>query len=315
MLFYDGRGKNQLPKFDEVKQIDTVAIVGVGLIGGSIGLALRERDLARRVIGVGRRKSTLQTARRLGAISSGTQNLARGVAEADLVVVCTPVASIVPLVREAAEHCPAQALITDAGSTKAEIVAQLDERLDGRARFVGSHPMAGGEQSGPRYAKADLFQQRTVITTPTRSTAVRDRDEIRHFWSALGANVVEMSPAEHDLCVAAVSHLPHLVAAALAVTTSEKDLPFAATGWLDSTRVASGDVQLWMEIFKSNRSHVLKSLRQFARLVADLESALAGGDERKLRRLLEEAKQKRDAGSESPTDKGNRRESRSDGGT
>jgi prephenate dehydrogenase len=304
LLFYDGRSRNQLPKFDEVKQIDTVAIVGVGLIGGSIGLALRERRLARRVIGVSRRKSTLQTARRRGAISSGTHNLARAVAEAELIVVCTPVASIVPLVREAAEHCPAEALITDAGSTKAEIVAQLDENLDGRARFLGSHPMAGGEQSGPQYAKADLFQQRTVITTPTRRTSDGDRDKIRQFWSALGANVVELSPTEHDRCVAAVSHLPHLVAAALSATTAKKDLQFAASGWLDTTRVASGDVQLWMEILETNRSHVLKSLGQFARLVADLESALAGGDDKKLRRLLNEAKQKRDSVSESRTDEG-----------
>lgn len=295
MPFYAGRTRNQLPKFDEVKQIDTVAIVGVGLIGGSIGLALRERGLARHVIGVGRRQATLQAARRRGAISSGTQKLARGVAEADLVVVCTPVASIVPLVREVAQLCPAEALLTDAGSTKAEIVAQLDETLDGHARFVGSHPMAGGERSGPQHARADLFDQRTVITTPTRRTAAGDRDKIRQFWTALGAKVVELSPAEHDRCVAGVSHLPHLVAAALAATTSEKDVQFAASGWLDTTRVASGDVQLWIEILETNRSHVLKSLRQFARLVADLESALAGGDERKLRQLLTAAKQKRDA--------------------
>lgn len=287
-----------------MKQIDTVAIVGVGLIGGSVGLALRERGLARQVIGVSRRKSTLQTARRRGAISSGTQNLARAVAEANLVVVCTPVASIVPLVRDVAKNCRAEALITDAGSTKAEIVGLLEEKLDGRARFVGSHPMAGGEQSGPRHAQADLFHQRTVITTPTRRTPVGDRDRIRQFWTGLGANVVEMSPAEHDRCVAAVSHLPHLVASALAAATAEKDLPLAATGWLDTTRIASGDVQMWMEILESNRSHVLKSLRQFARLVADLESSLAGGDERKLRRLLTEAKQKRDSVSESRTNEG-----------
>lgn len=278
-----------------MKQLETIAIIGVGLIGASVGMAVRERKLARRVVGISRRQSTLRTARRQGAIDSGTQSLSRGVSAADLVVICTPVGSVVPVARQAAEHCGTEPLITDAGSTKAEIVKQLDGGLAGGARFIGSHPMAGSEETGPRHARADLFENRVVIITPTRQSKPADCRVIRDFWSALGARVKKMKPAEHDRCVAAISHLPHLVAAALAASTGFKDLKDVASGWLGTTRVASGDVDLWMQILETNRPHVLKSLQQFARLVAELETALENGDDMKLRRILSDAKRKRDS--------------------
>jgi prephenate dehydrogenase len=278
-----------------VKQLDTIAIIGVGLIGGSVGMAVRERKLARRVVGISRRQSTLRTARRRGAIDNGSQNLARGVAGADLIVVCAPVGSIVSLSRQAAQHCGGGPLITDAGSTKAEIVQQLDGGLPDGARFVGSHPMAGSEETGPAHAQADLFENRMVIITPTKRTKPTDSQAIQEFWKALGANVTEMKPVEHDRCVAAISHLPHLAASALAGATNDKDLEIAANGWLDTTRIASGDVDLWMQILETNRPHVLKSLRQFAKLVADLQCALESGDDRKLRKILTDAKRKRDS--------------------
>ena len=155
---------------------DTVAIIGVGLIGGSIGLALRKRGLAKNVVGVGRRASSLRRAKECGAVTSTTTSLARGVADAELVVVCTPIETIVPSVLAAAEHCPTGALITDAGSTKAEIVAALDGQLPSRAAFVGSHPLAGSEKNGPQHARDDLFDGRVVEEDAARSGA-KDLEE------------------------------------------------------------------------------------------------------------------------------------------
>ena len=277
------------------KRIYTVAIIGVGLIGGSIGLALRRRGLASEVIGIGRRQSTLKIARHRGAISSGTTNLQRGVADADLVVVCTPVDSIPDLVCAASEAAPPAALITDAGSTKAAIVKQLAGRLGAGAPFLGSHPMAGSEQTGPQHADASLFDGRAVIVTPTRRTDASDRRRLKRFWTSLGGRVVEMAPEEHDRRVAAVSHLPHLVAAALASNTSDRDLQLVASGWMDTTRIAAGEVDMWMDILKSNRSHILKSAARFEKLMASLRGALERGDDDTLRRILQDGKQKRDA--------------------
>lgn len=277
------------------EQFGTVAIVGVGLIGGSIGMGLLQRGVARQVVGIGRRSSTLRVARQRAAITRGSVHLDRGVADADLVVVCAPVGSIVPLVCQVAECCKPGTLITDAGGTKAEIVRQLDGQLDRDVRFLGSHPLAGGEQSGPMHAQADLLVNRTVIVTPTRRSREDDRHRLRDFWTALGAKVVEMSPAEHDRCVATVSHLPHLAAAAVAASTPEKLLEHVATGWRDTTRVAAGDVDLWMDIILTNRSHILKSLDRFETLVHSIHDAIDREDAVQLRRILTDAKRKRDA--------------------
>ena len=166
---------------------DTVAIVGVGLIGGSIGLALREKGLARRVVGIGRRAASLAAAKRCGAISQSTVDLAQGVRQAELTVVCTPVGLVAGHCRQAAEHCPVEALVTDAGSTKASIVAALGSDLGRGVRFVGSHPLAGGEKTGPAAARADLFEDRVVVVTPARSSREEDLDRAEAFWRALGS--------------------------------------------------------------------------------------------------------------------------------
>lgn len=278
-----------------MKQWDTVAIVGVGLIGGSIGLGLRERGLARHVVGIGRRTSTLRAARQAGAVTSTTLDLAKGVSSAELVVVCTPVGRIVTDVRAAAEACPQDCLITDAGSTKGEIVAALDGKSVGRAHFIGSHPLAGSEKSGPTAAMGDLFVGRTVIVTPTRATRKQDYSALFAFWTDLGANVVSMSAAAHDRILAATSHLPHLAASALAAATPAADLEFAAGGWLDTTRIASGDPDLWQQIFFANRKQVLAALSRYEKSLASLRRALERGDEKKLKDILLQAKRRRDA--------------------
>ena len=210
-----------------MKTLRSVTIVGVGLIGGSIGLALRQRNPTLKVVGVGSRPATLETARQLGAISAIATNLQESVADSDLVVVCAPVDHIVEEVRKLALHCRPGALITDAGSTKAAIVSELsaaatDSNWPSEVRFVGSHPLAGNEKKGPLHARADLFTGRTVVITPTAASRPQDIRRLEDFWSGLGANVLQMPAEEHDSALAMTSHLPHLAAAAIAGATPER---------------------------------------------------------------------------------------------
>lgn len=280
---------------------DTVAIVGVGLIGGSLGLALRERNLARRVVGVGRRASSLTAALAVGAVDAATTDLAEGVAEASAVVVCTPVSRIAEDVVRAAAAAPPGTLITDAGSVKqsvAEGVAGLAQQQTPplpELRFVGSHPLAGSEKSGPQYATADLYVGRMVLITPEESTDPAVTAEATALWEAVGANVQTMSPAEHDLVLAATSHLPHALASVLAAGIPGPWWAYSAGGLRDTTRIAAGDPELWRQILLANREALLGRLQQFESDLADFRAALAAGDGDRLLQLLALGKEQRDA--------------------
>ena len=277
-----------------MKRWDTVAIVGVGLIGGSIGQALLGRGLARQVVGIGRNPASLQQARSCGAVNITTTSLAKGVSEAEVVVVCTPVEQVVGHVCQAAEHAPEHAIITDVASTKQRIVSELVQRLPDDSHFVGSHPLAGGEKGGPSNARPDLLDGRTVVLTPDPKTRRSDVKIVSQFWKSLGSRIVQMPPNLHDEAVAATSHLPHLVASALAASTSEGDLVLASSGWLDTTRVAAGDVDLWRQIFMDNGSNVLKTLSRFEKQLAAFRQALEQKNETKITELLDAGKQRRD---------------------
>jgi prephenate dehydrogenase len=278
-----------------MKPLKTVAIVGVGLIGGSIGMTLRERKLAERVIGIGRRQESLRVARRVGAIDHTTVDIEKGVAEADLVIVCTPVGRIVEDIRKAAMHCPEGTLLTDAGSTKQTIVAALDEGLPRGCRFLGSHPLAGSEKTGSAFASNDLFEGRIAIITPTKNTRAEDFDFVEEFWEGLGSVVIQLSPEEHDRALAITSHLPHIVAAALAATVPEKYFRLAGPGIHDTTRIASGDAELWAQIFALNRDNILSTCEQFSAMLAGLQTAVRNGNHDDIIRLLTLAKKNRDA--------------------
>lgn len=282
--------------------LNRVAIVGVGLIGGSIGLALRQRGLAAEVIGIGRREATLQTALDRGAVSQVSTNLDTGMADADLIIVCTPVAQIVETVQRIARHCPAAALITDVGSTKESVCSALTPRLPASspsstssATFIGSHPLAGSEKSGVEHADANLFVHRPAVITPLPGTDEAAVARLAEFWTALGARVVRMTPAEHDQAVAAVSHLPHLLASVLAAAVPVEFLPLASTGWRSTTRVAAGSPELWEQILLDNRGHVLQSLDNFAKVLASFRQALQAGDSQEIHRILAAGKKSRDA--------------------
>lgn len=277
---------------------DTVAIVGVGLMGGSIGLALRKERMARHVIGIGRRIEPLRAAENRRAITEVTTDLRQGVASANLVVVCTPVEQVPEFVAAAAKACKPETIITDVGSTKAAIVVACDKALaDSKglwASFVGSHPLAGSERTGVEFARDDLFQGRTTVVTPSENTPPEAAAKIEALWQGLGSKVVNMSPQEHDAAVAATSHLPHLIASALAAATPAELLPLTATGWADTSRIASGDIELWRQIFLDNRVNTLKALASFETVLAELRAALEAADGPALARLLQQGKRIRD---------------------
>jgi prephenate dehydrogenase len=273
----------------------TVAIVGVGLIGGSVGKAVRDRGLARRVIGIGRSSASLAEARRHGAITEATVDVA-SVAEADLVVLAAGVAALPKLLAAVDAAVRPGTLITDTGSTKATLVAAWERRRRGRrGRFVGAHPLAGSHRRGAAAADADLFAGRVTVVTPAAATPTEDVTDVATFWSAVGATVFVMPPREHDRIVAATSHAPHLIAAAIAAATPAAGRRFTAGGWRDTTRIAAGDPGLWADILLDNAGPVAAATRRIAMLAGRMLRAIEAGDRRRLVAILERAKEERDA--------------------
>jgi prephenate dehydrogenase len=284
---------------------DTVVIVGVGLIGGSIGQALRKRKLARQVLGVGRRPASLRKALACKAIDQGIRDLDSAVGDADLVVVCTPLAKICETVQAVRRSCRADTLITDVGSTKASIVHGVESaagksRSSSLGRFIGSHPIAGSEKSGVEFADPALFDGRMTIVTPPSAPAVLAAHEeclerVCNFWRSLGSRLTLMTPEAHDEVMAATSHLPHLVASALAGATPSDLREFVGPGWRDTTRIAAADSSLWTEILTDNSRYTLRALDQLLKRLNAFRSAIGKLSPDDLHRLLHEGKTSRDA--------------------
>lgn len=277
-----------------VNPFRTVAIVGVGLLGGSLGLALRKRGLARRVVGIGRRQSVLDRAVALGAVDQGTLDLAAGVSDAELMVLATPVGAMADLARAAKGSLPKGSVVTDVGSTKARLTREIEEIAGDAFRYVGSHPMAGSEKRGVEEAAAGLFEGALCFVTPTARTDPRGLSLVTELWQAVGARVRIINPTDHDRLVAGASHLPHLVAAALVNATPSEALMCVGPGFRDTTRVASGDPRMWVDVCLQNRERILDALRQFDREVHVLRDVLSRGAEAELLAWLETAKAVRD---------------------
>ncbi len=273
----------------------TLTIVGVGLIGGSVGLAAKQRGLARSVRGVGRSLSNLERARAFGAIDEIYLDLAQAVTDADLVVFCTPVDRIAEQVLACAPHCKTGALLTDAGSTKGQIVAAVEGKLPAGVAFVGSHPLAGSEKRGPEPADAKLFQNRWTVVTRTPHTDAAALEKTVAFWHALGSREMMRAPDDHDRALAMTSHLPHLLAAALAGLLPENLFSLTAGGFRDTTRIAAGDPALWSAIFNHNRAALLDTLVPLKDRLLQFQQALDNHDDAAILALLSQAKKVRDA--------------------
>jgi prephenate dehydrogenase len=252
----------------------TVAILGPGLIGGSLALALAERGLAGRLMIYARSPHALDAIRTAGIDAELTGNPSEAVREADVVILCVPIEAMAGLVHEIRDALKPTALVTDVGSVKGSVVRDLEPLLDDRALWIGSHPMAGSEQAGFSAARADLFEDAAVILTPTPHTRPEADRRAEQFWQALGARVFHLSPAEHDDGVAQISHLPHLLVAALAAHVSGEALELAGGGFRDTTRIASGSPELWTEILSANGPAVARHLARLLRHLESLQSAL-----------------------------------------
>lgn len=278
-----------------------VAIIGLGLIGGSIGLGLKKALSEVKVVGIPRREETIQEAIRQGAIDNGTTDPQKGVAEADLVLICTPINLIIPILKEIAPVLKKGAVVTDVGSSKGEIVSQAERVMSKGTYFVGGHPMAGKEKVKLEAAQPDLFVDKIYVLTPTSKTSKKALETVKEFVGLLGCKIMQMDPKLHDLVVAGISHTPLAVAAALinAVEYAEKGKEemktCAATGFQDATRIASGDPILGVDMFTTNKKAVLKTLRAFKKSLAHLEKMIKEGKPEKIEKELEKAKLFRDS--------------------
>lgn len=263
---------------------DRLLIAGVGLIGASLGLALRERGAVGEIVGLGRSAANLAVAKRRGAIDRSERDPARACRDVDFVVVAAPVGTIAPLIAILARTLPADAVITDAGSVKGSVVAAVEHVLGKTARrFCGSHPIAGTERAGAGAAERDLLRGRRCILTPTATTAPATRRRVRALWTAAGMVVEPLPAAHHDHLYALVSHLPQTVATALvnAVVDAEprgRALAYAGGGFRDTTRIAKSQAPMWRDILLANRESVLAALDRFTIAYDRLRDAIAKGD-------------------------------------
>lgn len=274
---------------------ERMTVAGVGLIGASLALAAKEAGLVGEVVGYGRTAANLDVALRTGAIDRVASEPAAAMAGVDLVVLAAPLGACAALAARFRPHAGPGTLLTDVGSVKGGVVADLERIWSGVGPFVGTHPLAGSEASGAGAARADLFRGRRCILTPTAGTDPAGLARIRRLWEGVGATVEEMPAGTHDLIVASVSHVPHLVAYALVAATAETRaagrpvLDYAATGFLDTTRIAASRAELWRDIALANASAITTTLAAFRTALGRLESLVASGDAAGLEAALDEA--------------------------
>lgn len=277
-----------------------VTLIGVGLLGGSLGLALRKRSMAGEVCGYVRREASIAECRRVGAVDHATTDLSEAVDGSDLVVLCTPLFQMTELSLAMAPHIMKGALVTDVGSVKLQVVAELEPLFAARgATFVGSHPMAGSEKMGVSAAREDLFLNAACVVTPTVGTLPVALEATEALWKGIGGRVIRLSPGLHDQLVARSSHLPHVLAAQLAaLVLNPASLPeqgkLCASGFRDSTRIASGSPEMWRDIILMNREEVLAAVDQFTGELAAFRALLEREDAGAVEDFFRTAKSLRD---------------------
>lgn len=282
-------------------RVDTVCIIGTGLIGGSLALAIRQAGFCKEIVGAGRTEATLVKAVELGVIDRYDTSISNAAEDADIVVVCVPLGSMHAVFEQINAAEIENTIITDAGSAKQSVIDDAEFVFGaGFRNFVPGHPIAGTEQSGVSAAFPELYQNRRVILTPTENTSVDALEKVRAMWQSAGAEVETMSAEHHDLVLAGTSHLPHLLAFGLVdclnnLEDVDEIFRFAAGGFRDFTRIASSDPIMWRDICLSNRDEVMVMMRRYSVEMEKIYKALEAGDGEKLREIFERAKQARDA--------------------
>lgn len=270
-----------------------VAILGLGLLGGSISIVSRKKKLVTKTVGWSHRDVTRLTALEKGIIDECQPTPQEAVKAADLVIICTPVGVMAHVLETIAPHLKPGAIVTDVGSTKRSVVAAAEKHLEPQNPFVGSHPMAGSERSGISAADEKLFDDRLCILTPNDRTDTKALTEVEEFWTDLGMRTTRITPGEHDRMLADVSHLPHMVAAAIVAIQEERSLGIAGPGFKDATRIAAGDAVLWRDIFMDNKEAVIRSLDRLLAGLREYRTAMQAGDGQKIENLLAAASKRR----------------------
>ena len=273
-----------------MKKINKVAIIGVGLIGGSIGMALKKRRLAKEVVGVCRRESSRKKALKFKACDKATLDFKKGIEGADIVIVAAQVGKIVNLAEKALKNMKKGAILTDVGSTKRYITEKIERFSSSGVDFIGSHPMAGSDRSGVENASDDLFENATLILTKTKKTSKKSISLLVSLWKALGSNVLVLNPKTHDRDASLASYLPHVLSYVLSMSQTKDSVKFAAGSLKDMTRVASSDPDLWKDIFLQSRKITLSSIKKFKKNLKVLETALLKKDGKKIKSFLEKAR-------------------------
>jgi prephenate dehydrogenase len=282
-------------------QFKKITIVGVGLLGGSIGLAARRRRLAREVAGFVRRAASLKDCEKAGAVDYATTDLLAAVSNADLVILCTPLAQMRSLAEQILPALKSGAIVTDVGSVKAGVVRELESLVKtAGAHFIGSHPMAGAEKTGVAAARKNLFENAVCVLTPTKKSNASAVRRLEQFWKLLGARTLRLDAAQHDLLVSRSSHLPHVVAATLAnlvlhPVSPKMQAALCATGFRDTTRIASGSPEMWRDIAVANRKNLSRSVDAFVAELKKFQGALKRDDANAVEKFFTAAKERRDS--------------------
>lgn len=271
-----------------------VTIIGVGLIGGSLGLRIRQKKVAEKVVGVVRRKASIQKVLDAKAVDEVTTDLAEGIGRSEMVVIATPVGSMAEQIKSLVPLVKPATVITDVGSVKSSIISAVEKILPKGIFFVGSHPLAGSEKSGIEHAHAELFDKTLCVLTTTPKTNPRAFRKVRDLWEGLGIEVRVLSPSEHDLILARTSHIPHLAALALVTSLQNGDESFVASGFRDTTRIAASNVSMWRDVFLANRKAILKGLKVFDSSLARLKALIEEEEEEKLLQELERLQARRE---------------------
>ncbi len=278
-----------------------IAIIGIGLMGGSLGLAAKKKKLARKVLGLSRRESTVKKALDMGAVDMGSTEPGAFLMQADFVFIGAPVDLTVSLLKKIKPFLKKNCVVTDLGSTKEKLVREADKLMkNSQSYFVGGHPLCGSEKSGVQYSTPSLFDGATYILTPAKHTNKKAFSKLKAFVQKLGAKPAMLGPSQHDAILSQTSHFPHLAAfllvkAASRTKDSENFFRFAASGFRDTTRVAGSPVDVWRDIFLHNKKNILKDIKAFKKELSSFEGALKKGDMTKVTKMLDDAKEFRDA--------------------
>ena len=278
-----------------------ITLAGVGLLGGSLGLAVKKRGLAKQVVGLVRRDYSIAECEKLGVVDHATRAPLRAIENADLIVLCTPLARMREVLQQMLPALKRDAIVTDVGSAKASVVQELEPLVAGAgAHFVGSHPMAGAEKMGPGAARSDLFVNAVCVITPTPQSSPEAVTRVENFWDAVGARPLKLTPEAHDELVSRSSHLPHVVAAELANYVLSPAHPkeqalLCANGFRDTTRIAASSPEMWRDIAMANRKNLARALGVLIEDLKEFQLALENADAKAVEIFFEEARLRRDA--------------------